>query len=105
MRDHDDRLLKFVDQSAQQRRDLAAVGAVQVAGRFVRQQHQGFDRQRAGHRHSLLLAARQFPRHMLAAEVHAHLLQNGRGTLEGVRGRQPVQFQRQGDILLGGQGG
>ena len=54
-------------QIREQTDDHFAGPEIQVASRLVREQERGFSDKRARKRHSLLLAARQFPRAMRGA--------------------------------------
>ena len=69
---HDGRMAGAVH-AEQQLDDLMTGLAVQVAGRFVREQQRGIVGERAGDGHALLLAARQLRRIVMAAVAEADL--------------------------------
>jgi hypothetical protein len=66
MRHHDDRRAFLVD-LLQQAHDFLTMRGVEIAGRFVGQQHRWPRDQRSGHRDALLLTARQLRRTMSGA--------------------------------------
>ena len=57
MRDHNDRLVEFPGSHLQQSHHLRARSGIQVAGRFIRQQHRRLGRNGPGDGHPLLLSA------------------------------------------------
>src|SRR5262245_25340496 len=59
VRHHHDRLLEFLVEPVEQREDLLAGLAVEVAGRLVGEQHRGIAHQRTRDRDALLLSARE----------------------------------------------
>ena len=90
---------------AEQRHHPLAVRSVQVAGGLVGQQKRGLNGEGPGDGHPLLLAAGHFSRDVRFAVGQPHHLQLFDGSLLGLRGRNAVQLQRQGDIFLGSQNG
>ncbi len=67
VRDHDDRLLKLAVELFQQVEDLAAGGAVEIAGRLVGDQQVGVGDDRPGDGDALLLAAGELARIVVLA--------------------------------------
>ena len=69
--DHHDRLLELAVELFEQVEDLAAGGAVEVAGRLVGHQQVGVGDDRPGDRHALLLAAGELARIVMLAAGQA----------------------------------
>ena len=69
--DHDDRLLEFAVELFEQLEDLAAGGAVEIAGRLVGDQQVGVGDDGPGDGDALLLAAGELARVMMLAAGQA----------------------------------
>jgi hypothetical protein len=100
---HEKGLAAIVHQAPQQGQDLAAGGAVQVAGGLVGQEDQGVGHQGPGDGHALLLAARQFAGQVGPPPGQPNQVQGAAGAPPGFPGRQTRDGQRQGHVLLGRQ--
>ena len=86
-------------QIANQREDLVAGRGVEVAGRFVGEQDRRIDRQRAGDRDALALAARELVGQVLQAVAELHERQQLARALVDFPARPATQVQRQADVL------
>ena len=87
----------------QQVEHLRRRGAVEAAGRLVRQQQVRLHDQRPAQRRALPLAARQFARLVPQALPQPDPRQQPRGLLQRRRVRDPGQAQRQRRVLLRGE--
>ena len=98
--EHERRAARRVD-VAQQLHDVAAVGAVEVAGRLVGQHDRRIVGQRARERHALLLAARELRRVVMRAAGQPDFLEqrSARAPRVGDAG----DLHRHGDVLVRGQ--
>ena len=99
MRDHHDRLLELAVELFQQVEDLAAGGAVEVAGRLVGDQEVGVGDDGPGDRHALLLAAGELARVMMLAAGQADDSQRRHDVLAPLAPRQVREQERQLDVL------
>jgi hypothetical protein len=93
----------FAGQVHQQVHHLLAGQRVERAGRLVGEQDLGLDRQRPGERHPLRLAAGQFPGPPAALPVEPQPGQPRGGPLVGRLAADPVEQQRQRDVVGRGQ--
>ena len=99
VRHDDDRRAEPRVQVANQREDLLAGARVEVAGRLVGEQDRRIDRQRAGDRDALPLAARQLVGQMLQPVSELHERQQLARALVDLLARPAAQVQRQADVL------
>ena len=100
--DHHDGLTHRVDGVAQEAEDLGARSRVEVAGRFVGEQHRGPARERACDRDALLLTARQLRRAVVQPVAEPDGLHD---RVEPLLVRLPAAERgRQGDVLERGEG-
>jgi hypothetical protein len=88
-----------------ERQDLGAGAAVQIAGRLVGEQDRRVDRQGAGNRHALAFAAREFFGEVRQSLAELHELQQFAGACIHLAPRPAAQVQRQADVLQAGERG
>src|SRR5689334_21925344 len=105
VRDHDDRLLVLLVQALEQLQDLLARFAIEVAGRFVRQQQRRIAHERARDGDALLLAARELTREVPEPVAEADELQRRRRALLALGAAHLDEQQRQLDVLQRGEHG
>ena len=86
-------------QVADQREDLLAGARVEIAGRFVGEQNRRIDRQRAGDRDALALAARELVGQMLQPVPSWTSVSSSVARSCTLRARPAAQMQRQPDVL------
>ena len=97
--DHADGRARAV-QLAQQLHHRVAVLRVEVAGGLVGEQDRGLAHEGAGHRHALLLTARELARQVLRAMGHAHPLEGLVHPLLALGGLHAAVGEGQLDVLV-----
>ena len=101
VRDHDDRDMYLVD-GLEQLHDVHAELGVDVAGGLVRNDELGPVRQRAGHRHALLLAAGKFVRQAVHLILQADEGQRERHAVLDGLGRDIGHAHGESHVLVDG---
>ncbi len=97
---HHHRLPPVVRQAAQEVQDLAGADAVEIAGGFVGQEHEGPNDQGAGDGHTLLFAARKLFRAVGASAVQPHLVQKPAGAASRFRRGSAGHGERQRHVFF-----
>ncbi len=101
---HHDRFFVIRRQLAEQTEDLVAGFAIEVAGRFIRDDEPGIRDHGSGNRHPLFLTAGQFRRPMGGAIRQAHEVERGIDAFSPVGPRQGfVEEQGQLHVFKRGQ--
>ena len=103
--DHDDRMPLLLVELAEDAQHLAARLRVEIAGRLVREHELGREKQGAGDRDPLLLAAAELRREMLDAVAQPHPVKQHARPLAHSRFAALGDNRGQGHVLLGGERG